>query len=380
MSDSISKIIDLMKANIHSDFLDSKSLAERNKILELTEQVTCRLIQSPYQSKVYTHRIIPIALIVSGAAPFCSVESLAVVVELGLWLFSLDDIVDENLMSKKDLFKCIHNYRDIIHGNLLKKKNNDELANFLNDICSNLNQYKIFRRLRSEWTYTLSKIIDSMLEEYHWKLRFKEKGPETLPSYHSYVESTRYSTGVPAYIFAMLTIIDDESIIENLSYIHKMENLSSASIRLANDLQSAEREAKEGKINSLTILSFHLQKKGLPAESTFSKAKESIEEAQRLMSCARCSSTNILRQDWLKNDNGYCNIYASFTEIMISTPSISSSQEESNMANQSFQTTTHAKCILLANMPCSETALLLCCLLPASTLHFAEKTNHPPDC
>lgn len=284
MSDSIAKIISLMKANMRSEFLDSRPLAERNKIFELTEQVTRRLTQSPYKSQIRTHRIIPIAFVVSGVAPFCDVESLTVVVEFGLFLFSLDDIIDENLMDKKDLFTCIHNYRDIIHGNLLKKKSHDELANFLNDIFKNLSQHKIFMRLRPEWTYSLSKIIDSMLKEYHWKLRFKEKGPETLPSYSDYIETSRYSVGVPAYIFTMLDIIDDESILENLSYLHKMENLSSTIVRLANDLKSAEKETKEKKINSLTILSFHLQKKGLPAESTLSKAKEIVEHdiAQRL--------------------------------------------------------------------------------------------------
>lgn len=281
----ISETYDIIKKNLKSDFLDSKTLEKRNQILEKSEHVTRHLVELQNQSLIRAIRIIPISLVVSGSAPFCSVDSLRLAVEVGLWLFGLDDIFDEKIFDTKNLLHRIRIYRDIIHGHLDKKHldakdHNDELAKILNDFCTGLHNYQLYDQLKSEWVYSASRIIDSMIEEHRWQLLVKSKGAEGLPNFNDYIEFTRYSAGVPAYIWAMLIVLDDRSIPHHLPYLSKMESLASMSIRLSNDIQSAEREAQEGKeINALTIYTHELQKYRLSPEAARQEAKKIIESS-----------------------------------------------------------------------------------------------------
>ena len=65
----------------------------------------------------------------------------------------------------------------------------------------------------------------------------------------------RYSIGGPPHIWAALITADDPSTPAHLDHLRQMEEIASTCIRLANDLQSYQKEIDEGKINALVILS-----------------------------------------------------------------------------------------------------------------------------
>ena len=271
-----SKIFDVIRVHLKSDFLRKKTPEEREKIFQMSEVITHKLIKVAHQASIRTERILPIALIVCGAAPFCSIESLTLVVNVGLWLFGVDDILDEELLSEKNIFNIIRDFRDIIEGNVLEVKDKDELKNILRKLCIALRKYKLYNPLKVVWIFSISEIINGMVEEYRWRLNFQKKKYKLLPSYEDYLERTRYSSGVPAYIWAMLIIIGDESISTHLLYLLKMERLSSTCVRLSNDIESLERESTEGKLNSIFIQSYKLQKEGMSPEVAHEKAKKIV--------------------------------------------------------------------------------------------------------
>lgn len=263
----ISMLYDAIKKHLNSDFLNKKTPPERTKILKLSEEVTFEVSKRAHQSFIRTQRILPISLVVSGAAPFCSVNSLTLMVNIGLWLFCVDDFFDEKLVNKKELNHFINDFLNIIEGHHENLKDKNELNYILQNTYHSLSQHQSFSLLKKEWSKSIETILNGMLEESKWFLNFKKKNYDLLPSYDEYVEITRYTSGVPTYIWSMLIVINDDSIASNIAYLQQMEKLSSTCIRLANDIESAEREKKEGKINTLTILSLELEKGGMSKES-----------------------------------------------------------------------------------------------------------------
>jgi hypothetical protein len=55
-----------------------------------------------------------------------------------------------------------------------------------------------------------------------------------------------------------------------------MEELASTCIRLANDLQSYQKEIDEGKINALVIQSRELRAQGVPQEDAYAQAEARV--------------------------------------------------------------------------------------------------------
>ena len=55
-----------------------------------------------------------------------------------------------------------------------------------------------------------------------------------------------------------------------------MEKLASTCIRLANDLQSYQKEVDEGKINALVILSRELRAQGVPQQTAYEQAEARV--------------------------------------------------------------------------------------------------------
>ena len=98
----------------------------------------------------------------------------------------------------------------------------------------------------------------------------------TLPSYAEYVATGRYSIGGPPHIWAALITSDDASTPKHLDHLRGMEELASTGIRLANDLQSYQKEIQEGKINALVILSRALRARGASQTAAYTQAEAHV--------------------------------------------------------------------------------------------------------
>src|SRR5438128_10199507 len=117
-----------------------------------------------------------------------------------------------------------------------------------------------------------------MMREYQWRLAYR-KGTDasaTLPSYEEYVATGRYSIGGPPHIWAALITSGDPSTPKHLDHLRAMEQQASTCIRLANDLQSYQKEVKEGKINALVILSRELRDQGVPQDEAYRQAEARV--------------------------------------------------------------------------------------------------------
>jgi hypothetical protein len=280
---------------LQSRFLASLDPADQVRIFDLSARMSQTLhrwaARYPLIRRV---RVWPLSLSVAAAAPFASVEALISTARLSLWVFTLDDIFDEERVPQAELMKRAERYSKLAHHEIACPPG-DSLAKALSELRDDLATYPLFEALDTAWAQSLCGTIDGMMREYHWRLAYK--GAETdpaLPSYDEYVATGRYSIGGPPHIWSALITTADPSTPAHLDHLRAMEKLASTCIRLANDLQSYQKEIEEGKINALVILSRELRAAGVDEDAAYRQAEAHVradieaglEQLQRLREAA----------------------------------------------------------------------------------------------
>jgi hypothetical protein len=263
---------------LRSRFLASLNPAEQVRIFDLSARMSQTLhrwaARFPLIRRV---RVWPLSLSVAAGAPFAPVEALISTARLSLWVFTLDDLFDEERVPQAELIKRAERYRALAHHEIAPPSG-DSLATALCEIRDDLASYPLFEALGDEWANALVGTIDGMMREYQWGLAYR-KGTDpgaTLPSYEEYVTTGRYSIGGPPHMWAALITSDDPSTPKHLDHLRAMEQLASTCIRLANDLQSYQKEVGEGKINALVILSRELTAKGVSQAEAYRQAEARV--------------------------------------------------------------------------------------------------------
>jgi hypothetical protein len=263
---------------LHSRFLASLDPAEQVRIFDLSARTAQTLHRWAARYPLIRRiRVWPLSLSVAAGAPFASVEALISTARLSLWVFTLDDLFDEERVPQGELMKRAERYRALAHGEI-PCPNGDSLATALCEIRDDLAKYALFGPLGTEWANSLCGTIDGMMREYHWRLAYRKGADEnaTLPSYAEYVATGRYSIGGPPHIWAALITSDDASTPAHLDHLRGMEELASTGIRLANDLQSYQKEIQEGKINALVILSRELRARRVSEANAYVQAEARV--------------------------------------------------------------------------------------------------------
>ena len=253
-------------SGLQSQFLDALAPADQIHIFDLSARAAQVLhrwaARYPLIRRV---RVWPLALSVAAAAPFSSLEALISTARLSLWVFTLDDLFDEERVPRADLLRRAERYRAIAHGQTMSTSR-DSLATALTEVRDDLARYSLFGALQSEWAAALCGTIDGMAREYEWRVNFRYAPGAALPTYDEYLTAGRYSIGGPPHVWTALITTDDPSTPNHLDHLRPMERIASTCIRLANDLQSYVKELSENKINALVLLGRTYQRAGHPAE------------------------------------------------------------------------------------------------------------------
>ena len=258
-------------SDLRSRFLESLDAADRAHIFDLSAHAAQRLeLWAAHYPVIREVRIRPLVLSVAAAAPFSDVEALVSTSRLSLWVFTLDDLFDEEALPEADLLRRAERYRAIARGESVNSTD-DVLGVALGEVRANLARYPLFDTLGAVWARALQATIDEMIRENQWRQVYRNASQRgsavVLPTYEEYLATGLYSIGGPPHIWAALITIDDASTPHHLAHLRLMEQLASTCIRLANDLQSSEKEVAEGKVNALVILSQALRQGGLSGEA-----------------------------------------------------------------------------------------------------------------
>jgi hypothetical protein len=265
---------------LRSQFLAALDPADQARIFDLTEHTSRTLHEWVARYPLIRGvRVAPLSLSVAAAGfPFATVEALISTARLSLWVFTVDDLFDEGQVPQDELIERAERYRALVHREI-RCPPNDSLATALCDVRDDLDRYPLFDSVGTEWASALCATIDGMLAEYRWSLAYGggrlPRAP--LPTYREYVDNGRYSIGGPPHMWAAAITADDASTPVHLEHLRAMERLAPTSIRLANDLQSFEKEVAEGQVNALVILSRALRDTGLSEADAFRQAAARVQ-------------------------------------------------------------------------------------------------------
>lgn len=283
---------------LHSRFLEGQSTALQLHMFDLSVRVAQKLYRWAARYPLIRRvRVWPLSLSVAAAAPFSDADALMSTARLSLWVFTLDDLFDEERVLPAELLRRADRYRAIAHGGTTRPAH-DSLATALCEIRDDLAQYSLFATLGQQWATALCRTIDGMTREYTWRLSYRQEGVTALPAYEEYVNTGLYSIGGPPHVWAALITTNDSSTGNHLDHLQKMEREASVCIRLANDLQSYQKELLEGKINALVILRHALMAQGMALEDAERHAQADVRDdiARRLVAlgalqAAACTET-----------------------------------------------------------------------------------------
>ena len=270
--------VSTMSNRMQSRFLDALSGSERGRIFSLAEGVADALDRWASQYPLIRRvRVQPLSLSVVAAAPFDSLEALIATSQVSLWVFTLDDLFDEEGLSSGLLVRRARRFRQIARG-ALRGAEEDQLGVALADVRDALMSFPLFTVLANEWSNALIGTIDGMVREHCWRRQFRRRGVEALPSYEDYVANGRYSIGGPPHIWSAVITTNDPSTTEHLNLLRPMEELASRCVRLANDLRSYAKEVQEEKVNSLLLLSCRSEDQELTSSARYARAETAVRE------------------------------------------------------------------------------------------------------
>ena len=139
-------------------------------------------------------RVWPLALSVAAAAPFAAVQALISTARVSLWVFTLDDLFDEEAVLESEMMRRADRYRSLAHGGD-PDLGEDSLAVALREIRLDLARYSLFGSLGTEWANALCGTIDGMVREYQWRTLLRQDSAMPLPSYEEYIANGLYSIG-----------------------------------------------------------------------------------------------------------------------------------------------------------------------------------------
>jgi hypothetical protein len=246
-----------------SHFLEACSPTGRDRILWLADAVARDLDRwAASYPLIRRVRAYPLALSVAAAESYGSVEAISSTARLSLWVFTLDDVFDEEVWPEAELMSHVDLYRAIALGEQSVTRG-DSLEAALTDVRDDLARYPLFGQVGAEWAQALTGTIDGMIQEVLWRQAYRLYGPDALPSYAEYVSTGLYSIGGPPHVWAGLITTGDPSTPCHLEHLHKLERIACTCIRLANDLRSQQKEREEENVNSLVILSESLRESGV---------------------------------------------------------------------------------------------------------------------
>src|SRR6267143_527641 len=146
---------------LRSRYLASLDPAEQVRIFDLSARTSQTLhrwaARYPLIRRV---RVWPLSLSVAAGAPFTSVDALISTARLSLWVFTLDDLFDEERVPQVELIKRAERYRALAH-NEIPCPSGDSLATALCELRDDLAGYTLFGSLGLEWANALCGSIDA---------------------------------------------------------------------------------------------------------------------------------------------------------------------------------------------------------------------------
>lgn len=267
----------ITESNLYNDF----SQAEKRKIQENAKDLAALLsIWTSCHPIIRARRVPPVALLVATVLPNLPVQLSLLVGKIILFIFTVDDVADERLLSYADFTNYSKAWEDIAcNGSTdpLPEKDGD-LGVMLIEIRSELAEFPLFSVLSDLWVNRLHLLTEAMAREYEYGLRYHVSGKSALPGFDEYLENGIHSVGFPFWGTSVLILLSNPLALDNLEPLNQIILCTGAAIRLYNDVRTYEKEVREGNINAVTLMEHALmtERQGLSPQHRLELAQEKV--------------------------------------------------------------------------------------------------------
>jgi hypothetical protein len=263
------------------DFFDTLDAVEKVRAQETVVALT-RVMEgwAPRYSCVLPIRIPAIALHNVAIMPQLNILASALIVKLTLWIFGIDDVIDDRRVSLEELGQGLaQRWCRIASGDpYAETDGGDQLAAMLGEIRKELSGYPLFKSLDAEWSAHVRLLIESGVRQYQYALEYEAHGPKALPTLDEYLQNGIYTIGIPWWALTLAIVLDDSSIMKHGGVMEEVARSTSAAVRLYNDVQSLDKELQENNVSSV-IIKYHEildRNSHVTEESALSEAKQYI--------------------------------------------------------------------------------------------------------
>lgn len=257
------------------------AIEEKQKIHQTAQELERLLrIWLPLYPIIRAGRLAPVAVLTATVLPDMPVCWSLLVAKLILFIFAMDDLADERLLSYIDFLQASKAWDEIArYGRAAHPVEQDgNLSGMLNEIRIELSDCAMFPTLSALWVSRLNQLTHAMANEYEYGLRYQASGKDALPSLEKYIEGGAHSLGLPFWGTSLLILLSEPVILDHLYPINETLLQTGAAIRLYNDVRTFEKEVQEHNINALTILlnSLETRQPELTPFERFDKAQDTV--------------------------------------------------------------------------------------------------------
>ena len=283
------------------NFLDTLSAEEKQRIKDRTETLIELLEKWARQHpSIRPTRIPATALTTAAVLPEMSVLDALMTAQIILWIFGVDDQIDEGMISPAEARRKAKQWYSIANrGSSDEMDDSDDLAIILLEIRRRLSEFYLFEPLREYWASRLRLLVEAMAQEYQYGLQYSACGVRTLPSLDEYLHVGTRSIGFPLWGSTIMILLQDPSVVEYFEPISVAMVHMCTALRLYNDVATFDKEIQAHEVNSVVIM-YHAMFDSNPnagQENILLEAKQRIlqladSHAQRCYDLARQPKTD----------------------------------------------------------------------------------------
>lgn len=250
--------MDQSERNIYANL----SEAEKLEIHENARQLSGLLsIWCSCYPVIRAVRIEPVSVLVASVLPRFSMQQLLLASKIILFIFAIDDLADERLISYRAFRERSKVWAKILRtGEVPPELQDDDLCAILREVYNEISLCPHFNQLQSLWLTRFAGLTEGMQYEYAEGLRFTVGGRETLPPLREYIEYGINSAGTPWWSTSILVMLSEPEILDQIEAIQEIIRNTGAAIRLYNDARTFRKEIQETNVNSVLIVQHTLQK------------------------------------------------------------------------------------------------------------------------
>lgn len=265
-------------ANAESDSFQTMTDEEKQKTREKAQELIPLLGSwaSGYPL-VRAKRVPPVAVLIATVLPLLPKPVALIVGKLILFIFAVDDLADERLLSLADFNQAARVWHEVaLHGKTdMPLVEDGNLTAMVAEIHGDLSPFPLFHNFVTLWSSRLSQLCDAMAKEYAFGLEHQASGGEKLPPLEEYISGGIHSVGFPFWGTSILILLSEPATLSHMDKINEIILHTGAAIRLYNDVRTYEKEIQEANINAITIL-----QKALTAEHPERSAIALFQQAQ----------------------------------------------------------------------------------------------------